>query len=253
MSTTDETRLPGDVPLWEIPGWREEYGVRAGVTGRGSRDQPFDLGLWTSNPVGDVMRRWRQFRAAIPECPAAVLAHQVHGTTVLLHRRLQEGLLLQEGADGHVTQQGGALLLVTVADCIPIYLVAPRHRAIALLHAGWRGTAAGILNVAMNLFDRCLGIPAHDIVMHAGVGISGDSYEVGSEVIQALGEDPDGPGPWRVDLRARLAAQATASGIGTVTVSGRCSARDDADFFSHRRSRGADGRSVAYLGLVSGR
>ncbi|MEO5800470.1 MAG: polyphenol oxidase family protein [Gemmatimonadales bacterium] len=248
MSTTDERPLPGDLPLWEVPGWRERFGVVAGITGRGRGPEPFDLGLWGRAPVGVVMGRWRRFLAHFPEFPGAVLAHQVHGNQVLVHESLPEGWTLLEGADGHVTSQPGRLLIVTVADCVPIYLVAPRQRAIALLHAGWRGTAAGILARGVALLAE-KGASPDEIVGHAGVAISGPCYEVGAEVVTGVGAQADGPGPWHIDLREVLKSQAEALGIKEFTLSTICSSSRREDFFSHRGSGGADGRMVAYLGL----
>ena len=79
------------------------------------------------------------------------------------------------------------MLTVTVADCIPVYLAAPRHGGIALLHAGWRGTAAGILERGVEILSSRVRCEPFDIIMHCGVGISGDEYEVGSEVMEGLG------------------------------------------------------------------
>lgn len=242
-TTTDEVRLPGPLPLWEIPGWRERFGVVAGVTGRG-----FDLGLWTGEPVGEVMTRWRALRAAFPGCPAQVMAHQVHRTEVMWHEG-GAGWTLHEGADGHATTATGLLLLVTVADCVPVYLVAPRVGAIALLHAGWRGTAAGILERGVAMLAARAGATPADLVMHAGVAISGGAYEVGSEVMQEMGLPAEGPGPWQLDLRARLLEQARALGIAETSRSGHCTSREAEDFYSHRRSAGRDGRMVAWLGI----
>jgi copper oxidase (laccase) domain-containing protein len=146
--------------------------VVAGITGRGDGPEPFDLGLWTAQPVGSAMARWRAFRQDVPECTAQVLAHQVHGATVLWHDA-GAGWSIHEGADGHATAEAGLLLLVTVADCIPVYLVAPAHGAIALLHAGWRGTAGGILAEGVRLLTTRTGALPSDLVMHTGVGISG--------------------------------------------------------------------------------
>ncbi len=112
-----------------MPDWRERYGITAGVTGRGAGGVPFDLGLGTVQPVGEVMERWRAFRAAFPGFPSQVLSRQVHGTAVAWHDRLPAGWVLLEGFDGHATASAGTLLLVTVADCIPVYLAAPRHAA----------------------------------------------------------------------------------------------------------------------------
>ncbi|MGH7418692.1 MAG: laccase domain-containing protein, partial [Candidatus Rokuibacteriota bacterium] len=86
-----------------------------------------------------------------------------------------------------------------------------------------------------------------DIVMHCGVGICGECYEVGSEVVERLtGNRP--PGPSRVDLRAVLATQAAELGIGSVSTSPWCSAHDRERFFSHRASGGREGRMVAFVG-----
>ena len=60
----------------------------------------------------------------------------------------------------------------------------------------------------------------------------------------------DGKGPWHVDLRSVLADQGRRIGISDITVSEWCSARDNARFFSHRKSGGSDGRMVAYLGAL---
>lgn len=251
MSRADEQPIAGPVPLWEVPGWREKFGVVAGITGRGDSSDPFDLGLWTNRPVGAVMGRWRQFLNAVPGFPSAVLAHQVHGATVLSHEVAAPGWTLVEGADGHVAARPGILLLVTVADCIPIYLVSRRHRAIALLHAGWRGTAAGILARGTELLQQQSGTAPNDIAMHLGVGICGMCYEVGSEVVRGVGRPAEGAGPWHLDLREVLLEQAARLGIAEAETSTLCTACQHHHFFSHRGSRGTDGRMVAYLGLAA--
>lgn len=244
----DEVPQSGTVPLWEVPGWRQAHGVVAGITGRGDDLHPFDLGLWTTQPVGEVMARWRLFRAALPECPNQVLAHQVHGTDVRWHEHLS-GWTVLEGLDGHATSTTGLLLMVTVADCVPVYLVDPVRRAIALLHAGWRGTAAGILGRGVGaLVSR--GSDVDNLLMHTGVAISGPRYQVGREVIEGMGQVAVGAGPWYLDLRAVLAEQAAAMGIHQVSSSQRCTADPRRHFFSHRGSGGRDGRMVAYVGLL---
>lgn len=237
------------MPRWEVPGWRERFGVLAGVTGRvGPDGVPFDLGLASDQPVGEVMSRWRTFRAAFPECPGMVSARQVHGADVLWHAAAP-GWTLHAAADGHATTSRGILLLVTVADCVPVYLVDRQARAVALLHAGWRGTAGRILARGVELLRERAGVFPADLVMHAGVAISGPRYEVGAEVIRGVGRDPVGEGPWHLDLREVLAEQARGLGVGEVTVSGHCTAGEREAFFSHRGSGGRDGRMVAWLGF----
>jgi len=108
------------------------------------------------------------------------------------------------------------LLAITVADCIPIYLVVPQKRVVALLHAGWRGTAGGILERGVELLKGEASAAASDIVMHCGIGICGSCYEVGSEVLAQLGAGPEA-GSGRVDLRDRLARRAERLGLSEVT------------------------------------
>jgi YfiH family protein len=244
-----EVPVPGSVPRYEIPGWRERFGVVAGITARGTPEGAgFDLGLWTREPVADVMGRWRELRGAEPGFESFVMAHQVHGSAIAEHGG-GRGWTILEGVDGHVTRARGTMLLVTVADCIPVYLVAPGARAVALLHAGWRGTGAGILGRGVERLATLGNCAEADIVMHCGIGICGVCYEVGHEVMQACGMAAPGPGPWRLDLRASLAEEARRLGLTEVTVSSWCSAHDRPRFYSHRASHAADGRMVAYLGV----
>jgi YfiH family protein len=237
------------VPRFEIPGWRERYGVVAGITGRGEAEgSGFDLGLWTQAPVNDVMIRWQAFRRSDPGFDATVLGNQVHQTAVEFHGSAK-GWVQLEGLDGHATATKGILLTVTVADCIPVYLLDPVKRAIALLHAGWRGTAGHILAQGVETLSEAVGSEPSDLVMHCGVGICGNCYEVGSEVMLGCGKPADGAGPWHLDLRSVLSEQAALLEIGAVSVSDWCSAHDARFFYSHRRSGGSDGRMVAYLGI----
>ena len=236
------------VPRIELAEWAERYGLVAGVTTRGVGATPFSLGLWSDEPVGQVLSRWRALRAAFqPRFPAIVLSHQVHGTAVQWHEALPEGWLLLDGLDGHATVERGTLLTVTVADCIPVYLTVPHKGAIALLHAGWRGAAAGVLERGMEVLKWRGFAKTSEIVIHCGVGICGTCYEVGSQVATCFGL-PARAAPVPLDLRAVLVSQARELGVEQITVSPWCSAHDHDRFFSHRASGGRDGRMVAYLG-----
>lgn len=238
-----ERPAAGGFPRYELAEWRAAHGLTAGITSAEA-----DLGLWTAKPVGDVMERWREFRRAHAGFESTVLAHQVHGSTVLRHDG-PRGWQIHDGADGHVTTVAGALLTVTVADCVPVYLAAPAYGAVALLHAGWRGTAAGILGRGTAMLREAAGCGPEAIVAHLGVAICGDCYEVGAEVVEGCGGVAEGTGPWHVDLRSKLAGQAAELGIERVTVSPWCTAHDHGRFHSHRASGGLAGRMVAYLGV----
>ncbi|HEY7685065.1 MAG TPA: polyphenol oxidase family protein [Gemmatimonadales bacterium] len=233
------------VPCLEVAEWATRFGLVAGIT---TRAGGFSLGLWNEEPSGQVMTRWRAFRNALaPRFPTVVLGHQVHGTELRWHESVPPGWLVLDGVDGHVTRQPGVLLTVTVADCVPIYLAAPESGLVALLHAGWRGIADGILEHAVTTIGTTARIHHRDIVMHCGVSICGNCYEVGSEVAERLNGRSDGTAT-HVDLRSILAARAATLGVGAVTISAYCTAHHHDRFFSHRASRGQDGRQVAYLG-----
>ncbi len=234
------------VPRMELREWAEQFGVVAGIT---TRQGGFSLGLWSEESVGQVMGRWRALCTAFrPAFHAVVLSHQIHGTAVQWCSGATDGWLLCEGVDGHATGHPGLLLTITVADCIPVYLVAPGKQVVALLHAGWRGTAGRILERGVELVRREAQVSASDIVMHCGVGICGQCYEVGSEVlIRLTGRPAQASGP--LDLRDALAHQARELGLTGLSVSPWCSAHDRERFYSHRASGGRDGRMVAYLGV----
>jgi YfiH family protein len=233
-------------PRMELREWAARYGVVAGITARG---RGFSLGLWSDENVGQVMSRWRALAAAVrTRFPGIILAHQVHGAAVQWHAGGTAGWLILDGVDGHATGAPGLLLTVTVADCIPVYLTVPQKRVVALLHAGWRGTVGRVLERGVEVLKRQAFVRSADIVMHCGVGICGACYEVGSEVLTQFSGRPES-GPAHVDLRAVLAQQGQALGLGEITLSPWCSAHDRDRFFSHRASGGRDGRMIAYAGL----
>jgi YfiH family protein len=243
-----EERIPGGaVPRMEIPGWRGRFGVAGGITTRGAANEPCDLGLTSDLPVGRVMGQWAAFRGAEPGFPMVTLGRQVHGAEIAWHEGGQ-GWLLLDGVDGHATAAPGILMTVTVADCTPVYLLDPSRGAMALLHAGWRGASGRILERAVRLLSGRTGTSVENLIMHCGISICGQCYEVGHEVFDAFGLPVPAEGKGPFDVRERLVEQALALGIGEVSVSPWCSGHDRELFHSHRRSRGADGRMVAYLG-----
>ncbi|HWO87521.1 MAG TPA: polyphenol oxidase family protein [Gemmatimonadales bacterium] len=241
-----ETPVPGPVPRSELASWEERFALVAGITERGA-GEPFNLGLTTSEPAARVTERWRAFRDLMrPRFDSFHLAHQCHRTDIGWYESAQPGWHISDDRDGHATSLDGVLLCVTVADCVPIYLARDDGSAFALLHAGWRGTAAGMLEAGVRLLSsRAPSFPPSRLVVHLGAAICGSCYEVGPEVAGAvLGRAVSGKS--RLDLRAELARRAEAAGVGEISVSPLCTRCDADRFFSHRA--GADGRQVAYLG-----
>jgi YfiH family protein len=235
-----------DFPCFELLEWGPQLNLTAGVTARGA-----DFGLGSPEPAATVLDRWRRLRSGLrPAFQGLVVGHQCHGTTLAVHQSPACGWRILDDTDGHLTNQTGCLLTVTVADCVPVYLAAPGSGWFGLLHAGWRGVAAGIVEEGVSQLAAVASLPVSEIVMHCGISICGDCYEVGHEVFQAVTGEP-ATGKQRLDLRGVISQRVRRAGLERVTSSPWCTAHHRERFYSHRASAGADGRMVAYLGRPS--
>lgn len=227
------------------PDWEEAFPWL--VQGTTTRDR--DFRLWGSAaPAGAALEAWEALREGMG-ARRVIHARQVHGAGLRFHEEGSPGLHLVPPVDGHMTRTSGVLLTVSIADCVPIFLVAEAPRAVAVLHAGWRGVAAGIIEAGIQGFRDRLGVGPGDLHLHLGPAICGPEYEVGPEVHLALGrEDPGAPAP--LDLRAVVAERASRAGVlpARIGCSGRCT-RTDPLLFSHRG--GDTMRQVAYMMIRS--
>jgi YfiH family protein len=204
------------------------------------------FGFGSSEPVAAVFDRWNHLQADLAEygIERLVCAHQLHGADVVTHTGGWRGWLRGMGVDGHVTATPGTALSVTVADCTPVLVWHPRG-GIAALHAGWRGTAARILDAGVSALEA-LGFPAEECNVWLGPAICGACYEVGPEVLSAVhGTCFDGKG--YVDVRAVLAEQARARRVARVTTADGCSRCHRERYFSHRA--GDAGRMLGIVAL----
>lgn len=116
-----------------------------------------------------------------------VLPHQTHSTEV---RSLDTPIALHtlEGVDALITDKPGLCVGVSTADCIPVLLYDAAHRAVAAIHAGWRGTKGRIVERTLSLMQKEYGTRPAKLFAAIGPGISGDAYEVGDELPQQFCE-----------------------------------------------------------------
>jgi YfiH family protein len=176
-------------------------------------------------------------------------ARAVHGARVV---RVDDPVEAVPGVDGLVTDRPDLPLLLTCADCYAIVLYDPGRRALAVAHAGWRGTAAGIAGEAVATLGREFGCRPAELAAGIGPGICGNCYEVGDEVAASFDRahlKPGRPGHPLLDLAAANRAQLEAAGMrsGSIHAHGACT-RETSILHSHRRE--GDGSRFACLAAI---
>ena len=150
--------------------------------------------------------------------------------------------------DARMERTPGAVVAVRTADCIPILLADARTRAVAAVHAGWRGTVAEIARRAVEAMAREFGTRAEDLHAAIGPGIGKCCYEVGPEVAARFGAE----GRAHIDLAEANRRQLAACGIpaASIDVANLCTACRAEEFHSFRRDRESAGRQYSFVGLA---
>jgi len=141
----------------------------------------------------------------------------------------------------------GAVVAVKTADCIPILLVDERRRAVAAVHAGWRGTAARIAQRALLAMLVRFGTESADVRAAIGPGIGKCCYEVGPEVAARFGET----GRTYIDLAAANRDQLAGAGVALerIYTANLCTMCLAGEFHSFRRDKEAAGRLWSFAGI----
>jgi polyphenol oxidase len=218
---------------------------RAGVIAFTTTRDRGDFNLLGDERAGHVVARWLELQEELG-VPRLAYAKQIHGRRVVAHNDGWTGWLRVDGADGHLALAPATALAVTLADCVPVFLAHPSG-AVGLLHAGWRGTAAKIVDQAASELDA-RGYRIADCHAHLGPAICGKCYEVGPEVIYAV-TGRTVAGPERLDLRNALGEQLDSHGVRHISDSEYCTSCHNERFFSHRA--GDTGRHIAVIARIA--
>lgn len=240
-----------DLRLWRAPATESLPGLHAVVTTRagGASEAPFaslNLGLSTGDDPTRVHANRDRVRHAlgVSDFPLHVL-RQVHGDRIWQ----AQDPSAREG-DGLWTDRTGVVLVVGVADCTPAFGWDVRRGTLVLVHAGWRGTAAGILGAGLTLL-RDQGSQPADLRVALGPSIGPCCYPVSAEVaaqFPATAVTSRGDA-LHLDLRAANRKQAIAAGVAPehIHASPPCTGCESETFFSHRKHGPRSGRMWALM------
>lgn len=179
-----------------------------------------------------------------PAHPRLATAKQVHSNHVLV---VQSGGKQGEG-DALISNEPGIGLAIRTADCLPILITDPKNRAVAAVHAGWRGVVCEVAAKAVEAMTQHFGSKPADLVVAIGPGIGSCCFEVGPEVAVQFGLS----GRTKVDLAETTRRQLRRNGVvtGQIYSSNLCTYCDGQLFESYRRDREAAGRMTALIGVV---
>ncbi|MGH9715045.1 MAG: peptidoglycan editing factor PgeF [Candidatus Acidiferrales bacterium] len=255
-------------------------------SGRGKTESVLNLGFTDWDTRASVLKnREKFFSAAGTNKMRVVMLRQIHSDIV--HRVDREAEPAAEAPQGDAlfTRERGVLLVVQTADCIPILLADPKHRAVAAIHAGWRGTLSRIAEKTLGRMQMDFGTRPDEVIAALGPGIGQCCYEVGEEVAKefqaqfpnardwfegpfdslASGENDPNWLPWltmmppghqppppraHLDLIAANRAILATAGVapGNISSSGFCTSCRTDLLFSFRRER-TTGRMMAVIGI----
>jgi len=222
-----------------------------------------NLGLHVGDSRDNVIANRRRFCTALgADLDDLVAARQEHTDNIAVVTPAERGRGACDQAtalpatDALITGTAGIVLAVFSADCVPVLLLDPRRKVIGLVHAGWRGTVAGIAARTLRMMAAVFGTDPRDCLAGIGPSIGPCCYTVDLPVVQPLRERfdyweelvrPAGPGQWQLDLWEANRRQLLDSGLAAanVVIGEACTSCRSDLFFSHRAAAGRTGRMAA--------
>ncbi len=216
-------------------------------------------------------REWADAAASVGATLDRVMrVRQVHGRAVRVLRddvSMTDAAADRPDADAIVSDVPGLALTVLVADCVPVLIVDRRRGAAAAVHAGWRGTCAGVVGAAVTMMIRELGSRPDDLIAAIGPSIRPCCYEVGQDLIDAFraeGHAAADMGRWftrvpthedatslRLDVARANHDQLRAAGLEASSIfdSGLCTKTHRETFDSYRADGVHAGRLAAIIAV----
>ncbi len=214
-------------------------------------DKVFNFGF-TKNDDPEEVKKNRKIlleQVGIPESQLAI-PKQVHSSNVCIVDKPG----IYEECDALVTDKRGIFLVVSVADCSPVYIYDPKKKVVALVHCGWRGASEKIVKKTVDFIQSEFKSEPKDLIAYIGACASVCCYEVGGEFEKIF--EPrflrfKKNGKYHFDLKGEIYSQLVKSGVRfeNISVSSHCTICGDELFHSYRRDGENSGRMWALFGM----
>ena len=224
----------------------------------------FSLALHTGENQADIVTNRRHLMQELPLSgeEVIVIAKQTHSNNIsVIEKREMRGWVdmqdAVENCDALVTAQRGVILAILTADCVPVLLYDPVKSIVAAIHAGWRGTEAGIVAETVAVMQRRFGSKASDILAGIAPSIGKCCYEVGADVAMHFEAYPEAVerrgGKYMLDLPEVNREQLISKGVldEKIEMSGICTSCKSDQYFSYRKECGCSGRFMTIIGMKS--
>lgn len=252
------------LPLYLAPHFEETGEVVHAFSTRqgGVSPPPFDslnLGLKAGDDETHVRENRRIFAKALGLDPATLLtASQVHGNNILVLESPDPRGFSESSCDAIVTDVPGILIGVLTADCVPILLFDSRHRAVAAVHVGWKGTALGLVEKTVATMIDQYDTDPREVLAAVGPSIGADCYEVDGRVRAAFSSYGgrwsrwarriSGKG-WILNLAGANVDLLVGSGVPRekIVLFDICTHCEKDLFYSYRAESGRTGRQIASI------
>jgi uncharacterized protein, YfiH family len=261
----------GEVVYLTFPSFDDIKGIKHGFSTRmGGVSEGIYASMNLSFTRGDsdeaVMENFKRISDAIGfSVDSIVCSDQTHTNNVLKVGKEDcgNGILRKKpyaDIDGMITNEAGVTLATFYADCVPLYIVDPLHKAIGLSHSGWKGTVLKIGKVTIEAMAKEYGTNPADVIVAIGPSICQDCYEVSEDVIVEFRKSftdeqcddmiiDKGNGKYQLDLWKSCVYNFLEAGVprDNITVGGLCTCCNADKMFSHRASHGKRGNLGAFL------
>jgi YfiH family protein len=252
-----------EITWLKAPQWDRYDGLLHGFMGRrGGKSVGLYAGLNASYRVGDDAKIVSQNVCDMKQVVGIhdgriITMKQVHGDHII---EVKDRNIKEAGeADGILTREQDAFLGVLTADCVPVLLADPEKKIAAVVHAGWRGSLAGIAAKMVHFLSAEHGIPPEGVETALGPSIGACCYEVKEDVSRPLidrwgkvarGSIENREGKTFLDLRRlnRLILEQAGVPSKQIFDIGPCTSCAAEDFFSYRRERKETGRQISFIG-----